>query len=80
MFEALCMGKGMIMYAEDKNPRAVYEGVTAGMPVFVAKEAQVATELIKQPFVTVSSGSLLLNECKPACWDLFRPAAALPSF
>eukprot|EP00873_Tetraselmis_striata_P035718 jgi/Tetstr1/455982/TSEL_042761.t1 len=54
VFQALCMGKGLVMYAEDKNPRAVYEGVTAGMPVFVAREAQVATELVEQPFVTES--------------------------
>lgn len=66
IFEGLCTGKGIIMYAEDKNPRAVYEGVTAGMPVFVAKEAQVADELVAQPFVTESYRRLQEGEERAA--------------
>lgn len=33
--------QGIIMFSQDKNPRSVYEGVQAGLPVFVSEEAQV---------------------------------------
>lgn len=29
----------------DKNPRSIYEGVQAGLPVFVSAEAQVSNAL-----------------------------------
>jgi len=37
----MCKAKGLIMMSVDKNPRAVYEAVQAGIPVFVSSEAQV---------------------------------------
>lgn len=33
--------QGLIMVSIDKNPRAVYEAVTGGLPVFVSDAAQV---------------------------------------
>jgi hypothetical protein len=55
LFTRVCMGRGIVMMSIDKNPRAVYEAVQAGLPVFVASEAQCATDLTSQPFVVETS-------------------------
>jgi len=47
----MCQAQGIITYSMDKNPRSIYEGVQAGLPVFVSAEAQVASALTAQPFV-----------------------------
>jgi len=58
LFKNTCTAKGMILLSIDKNPRAVYEAVTAGMPVFISKEAQVSPMLTRMPFaVDVSLNS-----------------------
>eukprot|EP00873_Tetraselmis_striata_P036127 jgi/Tetstr1/456391/TSEL_043125.t1 len=47
----MCQAQGIIMYSMDKNPRSVYEGVQAGLPVFVSSQAKVAPTLSSEPFV-----------------------------
>jgi len=47
----MCEAQGIITFSMDKNPRSIYEGVQAGLPVFVSAEAQTATSLTAQPFV-----------------------------
>lgn len=36
----ICLLQGLLIMSVDKNPRAVYEAVQAGLPVFVSTEAQ----------------------------------------
>lgn len=39
--DRLFVRQGLVIVSEDKNPRAVYEAATSGVPVLVAREAQV---------------------------------------
>ena len=55
LYAGMCTGVGLVHFAEDKNPRSVYEAVQAGLPVFINKEAQVSKDLEEQPFVVVSA-------------------------
>eukprot|EP00951_Prasinocladus_malaysianus_P008421 scaffold60980_cov39-Prasinocladus_malaysianus.AAC.1 len=41
--------------SDDKNPRVVYEAITAGLPVFVSAEAQSATILHDQDWYVETS-------------------------
>jgi glycosyltransferase involved in cell wall biosynthesis len=48
----VCRSKGQLHYAmEDDNPRAAYEGIYAGNPLFVSQESNIALELFDHPFV-----------------------------
>lgn len=53
LYAGMCAGVGLIHFAEDKNPRSVYEGVQAGLPLFISREAKVSQDLESQPFVVV---------------------------
>jgi len=58
------------MMSVDKNPRAVYEAVQAGLPVFVASEAQCATDLMKQPFAVETSIIAALSDTRQFNQDM----------
>mmetsp|Transcript_27093 Transcript_27093/g.68167 ORF Transcript_27093/g.68167 Transcript_27093/m.68167 type:complete len:574 (+) Transcript_27093:238-1959(+) len=51
LFQRICSAKGLVIHSVDKNPRSVYEGVVAGLPAFVSKEAQISPTLTSMPFV-----------------------------
>mmetsp|Transcript_33715 Transcript_33715/g.95385 ORF Transcript_33715/g.95385 Transcript_33715/m.95385 type:complete len:639 (+) Transcript_33715:261-2177(+) len=53
LYAGICAAMGLIHFAEDKNPRSVYEGVLAGLPAFINKEAKISKDLEDQPFVVV---------------------------
>jgi len=49
-----CQADGLILYAQrDRNPRALYEGLHAGLPLLVSSTAGVPRRLKRQPFVSV---------------------------
>eukprot|EP00873_Tetraselmis_striata_P023773 jgi/Tetstr1/444037/TSEL_031976.t1 len=54
LFRRLCSAKGLVIHSVDKNPRSVYEGVVAGLPAFVSKEAQLSSSLTSAPFVVAT--------------------------
>jgi len=48
----LCKAAGVVHFAEtDVNPRVAYEGLYAGIPLFITRKSDVPVELFQQPFV-----------------------------
>jgi glycosyltransferase involved in cell wall biosynthesis len=48
-----CKAAGQIMWSKfDNNPRAAYEGLYVGMPLFISTTAGVPAQLLEQRFVT----------------------------
>eukprot|EP00951_Prasinocladus_malaysianus_P027846 scaffold251616_cov32-Prasinocladus_malaysianus.AAC.1 len=48
----MCTAAGQILWPEkDSNPRAAYEGLYAGMPLFISTTSGVPNNLLDQPFV-----------------------------
>ena len=45
--------KGMISFAEDKNPASIFEGAASWLPIFLARETEMFGDLMYQPFVKV---------------------------
>jgi hypothetical protein len=53
VLQQYCRSSGQIHYAlGDDNPRAVYEGISAGVPQFVTPETVLHDIVYRQPFVT----------------------------
>jgi hypothetical protein len=47
-----CQAEGLLLFAKrDRNPRALYEGLYAGLPMFVTNTAGVPRQLKRQQFV-----------------------------
>jgi hypothetical protein len=59
LLHTMCGAMGLIHFARtDANPRAVYEGLLAGLPAFITKEARVPSLLGRQAFVQMVSNEL----------------------
>lgn len=53
LMDHACRAGGQVMWPQfDNNPRAAYEGLYAGMPLFISTSAGVPVELLDQEFVT----------------------------
>jgi len=62
LMDHACRAAGQILWSHfDNNPRAAYEGLYAGMPLFLSTKAGVPQPLLEQPFVT------------PVPWDSSLP-------
>mmetsp|Transcript_7510 Transcript_7510/g.21273 ORF Transcript_7510/g.21273 Transcript_7510/m.21273 type:complete len:499 (+) Transcript_7510:198-1694(+) len=56
LLTAICGAAGAIHYAKtDANPRAAYEPILAGMPLFISRESRVPRVLLRQKFVVSTS-------------------------
>lgn len=65
MLRHYCRASGMIHYARmDDNPRAPYEGLSAGTPLFASYESLLHETVYAQPFVT----SISYQENDPAAF------------
>jgi len=52
LLKHICIASGQILWPlEDSNPRAAYEGLYAGMPLFISTTAGVPRPLLKRRFV-----------------------------
>eukprot|EP00951_Prasinocladus_malaysianus_P010536 scaffold77306_cov39-Prasinocladus_malaysianus.AAC.1 len=58
LLQSLCRAKGAIHFAlTDANPRAVYEELLAGLPVFLSGESRVPKVVASQRFIKMTSSS-----------------------
>lgn len=55
LYAGICSSMGLVHFAKDKNPRAVYEAVQGGLPAFISQEAQVSPDLEAAPFIQVGT-------------------------
>mmetsp|Transcript_22461 Transcript_22461/g.62304 ORF Transcript_22461/g.62304 Transcript_22461/m.62304 type:complete len:614 (+) Transcript_22461:94-1935(+) len=55
LFWAMTGSKGMIMFGEDKNPASVFEGAAAWLPIFLARETEMAGDIMDQGFVQLTN-------------------------
>jgi len=59
----ICRARGVVHYAKsDLNPRAAYEGLYAGLPLFITTLSGVPRILLDQPFVSPSDWNRDLNK------------------
>eukprot|EP00873_Tetraselmis_striata_P025137 jgi/Tetstr1/445401/TSEL_033185.t1 len=57
LYAGICSSMGLVHFAKDKNPRAVYEAVQGGLPAFISQEAQVSPDLEAAPFIQVAESN-----------------------
>ena len=52
LMRKVCHSKGSVIFSEnDANPRAAYEGLPAGNPVFASAQTHLPKVMLEQPFV-----------------------------